>query len=141
MDRAPMDSAPWPIHVERLQEELRNALRHGARAARLFTYSRGLIDALVPPRGGDPQLSLSFRAIAAENIIKAGIENVGGNASQALSIALALRGDAVTHRKLEDRRREAAQIFGIQPNTFRLTHESILLWDLTFEIYKLLLQE
>jgi hypothetical protein len=128
------------IDVRALQEELRNTLRHGARVARLYIHARNLVDILVPPNGDDPEESISDRAITAEEIIRTGVQRVGGHHADALAVILGLK-PGTQDVTLEERRRNAARLLDIQPNTFRVNREGILLWDLAFEIYKLLIHD
>ncbi|WP_147339678.1 hypothetical protein [Actinomadura spongiicola] len=52
---------------------------------------------------------------------------------------MALESEAIALQTLESRRQNAAQLYGVAPNTFRLKHEPALLFDLAFMIYSVLI--
>lgn len=129
------------INVEQLSQELCAAVRHGARAPRLFEHHPALVNRLAPPARQDAPESLITRAFAAEQVIRTAIAQIGGRTAEALTVALGLRGDEILYRTAERRRREAARICGMQPTTWRQRHEALLLWDLSFQICSNLLTQ
>ncbi len=132
----------WPTVVvttrrldpEALHRELRRALRYGARASRLVRFTPELVELLFPPNE-HVETSIHDRAISTENLIRQGIEQVGGTNAEALSIILCLV-PGTLRTTLEERRRQAAELLDILPDTFRRErHEGLLLWDLAMEVY------
>lgn len=124
-----------PLDVDLLYRLLRRAPRRGARASRLLRHVPELVDLLCPPLA-HPGLSVYDRALQAEKVIREAVEAIGGPAGEALTIVLGLAPGAAG-RKLEERRRAAATLLDVQPDTFRRHwHEATLLFDLAVEIYQ-----
>lgn len=127
------------LDVEVLYSELRRVLKHGARAARLRRHAPKLID-LVLPGDQHPELDVHGRAYEVEQIIRRCAKTIGGEPGEALLILLCLAPGTVG-TPLEQRRREAAALFDMLPDTFRRPrHEGALLWDLVMEIYGMICQ-
>lgn len=123
--------------VDGLYKRLRRALRHGVRASRLLRSSPDLVE-LLAPTDRFPGQGLHDRAIAAEDLIRRAVDQIGGTAGQALEIILGLAAGTVASR-LEDRRRQAGVLLDVQPGTFRRDwREAALIHDLAVEIYRLL---
>jgi hypothetical protein len=124
------------FEVDGLYRWLRRALRYGLRASRLISRCPELVELLAPVArfpGQDP----AERAIRAEELIQRAIGRIGGTAGEVLEVLLGLA--AGTHAcKLGDRRRQAASMLSLQPDTFRRPwREAALLHDLAVEIYRL----
>lgn len=85
-----------PVHEPLAVAELRKALRHGARAAQLLTYSDDLIDMLCPATQAGPRSPLSVRAMKAEDIIRRGVAEIGGELT------------TITYRRAWDKARTTA---------------------------------
>lgn len=127
------------IDVNEIFEKLRReALHHGARKNRLYQRGRALIDLLIPADDTSDE-SYSLRAVQTEHLIRHAISLLNPPDSEALRICLALQGEAIALQTLERRRQQAAQLYGVLPNTFRLKHESALLFDLAFQIFAVLI--
>lgn len=125
--------------ADALYGALRKALRHGARAGQLLTYSHDLINMVCPPTetAGSP-VPLTVRAMKTEDIVRAGIAQIGGLGGSALLIVLGLKSGTLD-QKLEERRHAAANLLGIQAVTFRRDrHEKALLLNLAIEVYRIL---
>lgn len=115
---------------------LRRALRHGMHPAQMVVYSRPLINLLAP---SDPQSEkpIEERAMEAEHQLRAIIRRIGGNKAQALNVFLGLA-PGYTATTVETRRKAAARILDIQPDTFRRPrHERMLLLQVAMEIYRI----
>jgi hypothetical protein len=133
-----MDDARRPAPgVDGLHEQLRRSLRHGTRAAQLLIYSRPLIDALTPPEP-EPvtEHGIYDRALRAEELIRAAITEIGGTSAEILLIITQLKPGY--HRvAFKERRKAAANLLGIQPETFRRgRHEEMLLLELAIQLYR-----
>jgi hypothetical protein len=129
----------WRLDPEALQESLRRSLRRGARASRLVRYSQELIE-LVEPASESPEPTVYDRALKTEQVIRAGIDAIGGPEAEALLILFCLK-PGTTGMNLETRRQHAAELLGILPGTLRRErHEGRLLWDLAMEIYGIVTQ-
>lgn len=127
------------IDVNQIFKKLRqNGLHHGARANRLYIYGRELIDLLIPP-DGTPDDDSPLRAVRAEQIIRLAVSRLNPPDDEALRISLSLKGEAFALRKLEQRRQEAARLYNVLPNTYRLKHEGAILFDLAFQIFAILI--
>lgn len=126
-------------NVERLFLELRRALRHGARAGQLLTYSPAIIDLLCPvTESAWLGASISVRAMKAEELIRRGIAEIGGRGAEALLIVLGLK-PGTLDQKLIRRRESAARALSLQPVTFRSArHEKQLLMNLAIEVCRIL---
>lgn len=124
------------LNVEALHQHLRDALRHGAKAARLLRHSPELVD-LLYPADAYSQLNSTDRALKTETLIQQAIDAIGGQSGHAISIILCLASGTRDHN-LQRRRSLAAQHLGIQAETFRCHwREGALLHDLTVEVYRL----
>jgi hypothetical protein len=122
------------LTAEALHQEFKRALRKGGRASRLVRYSPALVE-LLCPEATTPDLGLHDRAISAEQIIRDAIERIGGNSGEALSTILCLK-PGTLGLTLDARRRIAAELLGVQGDTFRRErHEGLLIWDLEMEVY------
>lgn len=122
------------LDPEALQESLRRSLRRGVRASRLVRYAPELIE-LVVPVSKAPELSIYDRAFKTEQVIRQGIDRIGGPEAGALLILFCLK-PGTTGMNLETRRQHAAELLGILPGTLRRErHEGRLLWDLAMEVY------
>ncbi|MFC5186421.1 hypothetical protein [Actinomadura harenae] len=126
------------IDVNRLYSHLHEVVRYGVRANALYEHGRPLID-LVAPSDDHSEESYSLRALLTEEVIRQGINRESATDAEALRITLAVDGTSSVLRKLETRRREAARIYGVLPNSFRMHHEPALLRDLAFQILALLI--
>ncbi|TDB83643.1 hypothetical protein E1264_27565 [Actinomadura sp. KC216] len=123
---------------EEVYEALRrDALHYGARRNRLYIHGRGLIDLLLP--GAQTDVSYALRAVHTENLIEFAISLLHPPDCKALRICLALESEARALQTLESRRQDAARLYGVAPNTFRLKHERALLFDLAFQVYSILI--
>jgi hypothetical protein len=100
------------------------------------------VDLLTPPTTGDPRDSFPVRCLKTEELIRHAIDRLDGPAHQiALKDLLGLSYDGATPT-LEERRQAAAEILGVNKNTFRGgKQEKDLLWSLAFEILELLLTQ
>lgn len=133
-------SPPRHLDPEVLYRELRRALRHGARAARLVRFTPELVELLFPA-ALNPGHELVERAVWTERRLREAIEQIGGAQAAALAVVLGLAPGTVG-LKLERRRETAGKLLGVLPDTFRRDqHEGLLLWDLAVEIYALLLRD
>jgi hypothetical protein len=122
------------LTAEALHQEFKHALRKGARASRLVRYSPNLVE-LLAPEADHPERSLHDRAIAAEQIIRQAIEHIGGESGEALATIFCLK-PGTLGLTLDARRRMAADLLGVQGDTFRRErHEGLLVWDLAMEVY------
>ncbi|MCP2341622.1 hypothetical protein [Actinomadura rupiterrae] len=131
---------PQRIDANQIYERLHCVVRYGVRANRLFEHGRPLIDLLIPSDDTSDEC-YSHRAILAEEVIRRGIERENRTDAAALRITLSVDGDSSVLKKLETRRREAARIYGVTPNTYRMNHERALLHDLAFQILAIILRE
>lgn len=136
------EARPDPPDPAELHDALKHALRQGAHAARLAVHAPGLVDQLAPPNSTadshEQTSALYRRAYRAEQIIRAAIDEVGGESAAALSIMFELT-RRTGHRPVEERRKAAARRLGIQPDTFRRNnHEGILILELAMQIYALM---
>lgn len=132
-----MPPSPAPnVDVEKLHQFLKDALRRGARAARLIQHVPGIVD-LLYPADQYSHLNQHQRALCVEADIRHAIdEDIGGAAGEAVATILCLR-PGTLGRTLEDRRRVGATYLGLEPGTFRRDrHEGALLLDLAVEILK-----
>lgn len=125
---------PRRLTPEALATQLRRCLRHGARASRLLRFTPELIELIY--RSEDyPDVPIYDRAIQVEQLLKQATEAVGGTRGQAAAILLALA-PGTLGPNLEERRRRAAALLGILPDTLRRErHEGLLLWDVAVEVY------
>ena len=124
------------LDPEALHRQLRRALRHGARASRLVRYTPDLVELLFPDEVC-VETSVYDRAIYTETLLREAIEQIGGKHGQALSTILCFASGTLG-ATLEDRRRQAAELLDILPDTFRRErHEGLLLWDLAMVTYQL----
>lgn len=121
---------------EALVIQLRRCLRHGARTSRLLKFTPELVE-LIYPAEDYPDVPIYDRAIQVEQLLRQATEAVGGTRGQAAAILLALA-PGTLGTKLEERRRQAAELLGILPDTLRRRrHEGLLLWDVAVEVYGL----
>lgn len=87
------------------------------------------------PTQDRPDASIYDRAIRVEQMLRSGIESIGGPEAEALLILLCLK-PGTTGMNLEARRQHAAELLGILPDTLRRErHEGRMLWDLAVEVY------
>lgn len=123
------------LDVEALHRGLKASLRHGARAARLIRYCPELIEVLFP-EASHPELTIYDRAVKAEDSLRQATASLGGRWDEAAEILLALKAGTVG-LKLEERRRMAGALFGVDGDTFRRARwEGMLLWDIVMEVYR-----
>lgn len=128
------------LDVEALYTALRQALRHGARSSRLVRFSPELVELLIPA-AAHPDATIYERAIRAEQMIREGLERIGGPEAEALAILLCLK-PGTTGMTLETRRQHAGELLGIQAGTMRRErHEGLLVWDLAMEVYGIVTSE
>jgi len=121
-----------PLNVETLTGQLRNAMRHGVRAASLAAHTPTLIDLLTAgtPGGRDE------RAVTAEQIIRAATELLGPDVGTAMRIMLGLEA-GTWHARIETRRERAAAILDITPGAFRRPrHETTYLREVAWQIWQ-----
>jgi hypothetical protein len=124
------------LDIDQLHQALKAARRRGARAARLVNHARGVIE-LLYPKSSYPGLTLHQRAIAAENLIVAAVDTLGGEARHLSSILLCLTQETL-YATLQRRREMAAEHVGVLPATWeRGWREPQLLDDLAVQIYRL----
>jgi hypothetical protein len=122
--------------LETIHEQLRAALRHGARAAHLVAYTPEVINTLIGPMN-DPKAPIYERALEAESIIRRGILELGGDAADALTIIYALK-PGTLGRCLQQRREWAARVLEMTGGSFRrYRNEGLLVWDLAVEVYRI----
>jgi hypothetical protein len=128
--------SPQPLNVDMLHEELKIARRRGVQDSRLKSHASGVIE-LLYPAARYPDLNIHQRAIAAENLIVAAINALGGEVGHLLSVLLCVD-PATSHLLLQRRRELAASRVGVLPATWqRGWWERQLLADLTAKIYRL----
>jgi hypothetical protein len=127
---------PQPLDIDQLRQALKTARRRGVRDSRLVDYAPKVID-LLYPHDSYPHLSIHQRAAAAERLIVAAIDDLGGQTSR-LSAVLFGADPATAHLLLKRRREIAADYVGVLPGTFeRGWWERQLLSDLTAKVYRL----
>ncbi len=80
-----------------------------------------------------PGSSSVERARLAEARVRLAVEDLGGPVGDALSVLLGLS-PGFHGRPLKDRRRAAADLLDILPDTFRRHYEGELLWDLAVQL-------
>lgn len=125
-----------PLDMDQLQEALKAARRRGVQDWRLENHAPRLIHLLYPARHY-PDLSVHQRAMATENLVRAAISDLGGEAQRLLSVLLCVD-PATSHLLLQQRREIAAQRVGVLPATWqRGRWERQLLADLAAKIYRL----
>jgi hypothetical protein len=125
------------ICLETVHVQLRAALRHGARAAHLVAYAPEVITTLIRPSADATGTPIYDRALEAESIIRRGIQELGGDAAEALSIIYALK-PGTLGRRLRQRREWAARILEMTGGNFRRDrNEGLLIWDLAVEVYRI----
>jgi hypothetical protein len=101
-------------------------------------YRPALVELLLPA-GEHPDLTTADRAVRVEQLIREAIDNIGGPEAEALMILLCLK-PGTTGMNLETRRQHAAELLGILPDTLRRErHEGLLLWDVTVEVYRIVM--
>lgn len=123
--------------VDALHRGLCRVLRQGARASRLVKYAPEVVE-LLCPAAEHPDMSPWDRAICAEALIRQALESIGGNIGQAMAIVLCLSAGTLG-RSLTDRRRSAAGLLDMEADNFRREqHEKALLYDVAFEVYRIL---
>jgi len=92
---------------------------------------------LIFPSEDHPETPLAQRAIYTEDMVREALQQLGGVQGEALAILLGLNAGTLG-TTLEERRRQAAALLNILPDTFRRKrHEGLLLWDLTMEVYRI----
>lgn len=129
-DRPEAVTTPGRLDPEVLTQLLRSTLRTGCRASRLAgsVAGRTLVELISP--GGEP---LPHRAIDAENRLREAAASYGGRYGNAAQVLLGLAPGA-HGRPLKDRRRLAADLLDVLPDTFRRHHEKAILWDIAFAL-------
>jgi hypothetical protein len=112
---------------------LRLALRAGCRASRLVLTQGGrdLIDQVT--KDEDETRSLYERALVAEHLLTSAISTYGSPTQDVLAVLLGLAPGS-HGRPLKDRRRIAADILDVLPDTFRRHYEARLMWDVAFAL-------
>lgn len=66
-----------------------------------------------------------------ERVLQQAIQQIGGTYGEALSILLCFTPGTLGTTLLEERRRQAGELLGVLPDTFRRErHEGLLSWDL-----------
>lgn len=133
------------LSVPAIQKELHKRKRYGLTAPQLLQHGRPLVDLLVPPAADDnPDETLSVRSIAAETLIRKGLQRVDGDPRrrQALTILGGLVRDGIPPT-MEERRKQAARLFNVSPNAFRSgkQYEKNLVFSLAFGIFEAALGE
>lgn len=117
------------LDPEVLLRELKKAIRHGCRAARLVRCSADFVDQVV----SDPALSTIERAMIFESQLRQACDSYEGDWGDAMSTLLGLAPG--THGALlKVRRRQAAYLLGAADSTFRRHTEADLLWDLAVAV-------
>lgn len=125
-----------PLNIDDLHRALKIARRKGVPASRLITHAPDMIELLYPATLY-PDLTAYDRAIAAENLIVAAINALGGQARHLSSILLCLTQETL-YTTLQQRREMAAEHAGVLPATWeRGWREPQLLSDLAAHIYRL----
>src|SRR5262249_7834277 len=104
------------LDMDQLHQALKAARRWGVRDSRLESHAPRLIELLYPAQQY-PALSVHHRAMAAENLIKAAINDLGGEVGH-LSAVLFGVDPATSHLLLQQRRGIAAQRVGVLPATW-----------------------
>lgn len=124
------------IDFDELHDALKDARRHGVKAARLLDHAPALIE-LLYPAADYPELAAQDRALAVEKLVNAAVDSIGGDVGHALALTLCLR-PGTLGRTLDGRRQLAAKYLGISPDTWtRGWRETRLFKDLVAEIYRL----
>jgi hypothetical protein len=109
---------------EALLAELKKALRHGCRSARLLRYAPTLIQMLTPSL----ESPLLERALLAELLLREVCASYAGDWGEAMATLFGLAPG--THGTLlTDRRRQAGLALGMPADTFRRHWEHEILWD------------
>jgi hypothetical protein len=122
--------------VGQLREALKAARRRGVRDSRLVAHAPALIEVLYPAQEY-PDLTIFQRAIAAESLILAAMDHLGGD-DERLSKVLFGVDPTTSHLLLTKRREIAAHQAGVLPGTWhRGYREKQLLADLAATIYRL----
>lgn len=117
-------------------EQLNKTLKHGARAATLSQDAPDLVDALVS-KGKYSHLTNLERATRAEEILRAAVTALGGEASDAVEVLLMLAlGTLGT--TIEVRQERAGNLYGgLSARGFRTdNNQGMLLRTLAVEVYK-----
>jgi hypothetical protein len=132
-----MGESDTRVRLETIHTQLRAALRNGARAAHLVTYTPEVINTLIRTPADGSDSPIYDRALEAESIIRKGIVAIGGDAAEALTIVYALK-PGTLGRSLQQRREWAARLLEMTGGNFRRhRNEGLLIWDLAAEVYKI----
>jgi hypothetical protein len=120
------------LTVQTIADQLRPAMRYGARATQLAEHAAGLVDLLTRGHPGTDD----DRALHAEQIIRDAVAALDGPAGPAMRIMLGLE-PGTWHTRIETRRERAADQMGITPGAFRRPRrEGTYLRDVAFEIWR-----
>ncbi len=122
--------------VQHIKKQLVPVLRHGARPADLIAYTPEFVNLICPAEPGMPRQALDDRALATHRILTAAVAALDPPDHEAIGLMLCLW-PRTRRLTLDQRRAQAADLYGIQPDTFRRpTHEGHLLLNLAIELYQ-----
>jgi hypothetical protein len=127
--------------IDTLGEELKHAVRHGAKAHSLHRHSPRLVDMLNSSAGdGEAATPSPDRTIATEELIRnaiSSVEEYAKDSAEALLILLGLQREHQAQKTLRERREEASRRLGYSIGTFRKKYENEILEMLAFAIWRI----